>query len=68
MKRICKTLCWLVLACLMVASPLNVQESAAQESSDALFPTSPEAWLNSPPLSSENLKNKAAILYFFEEG
>lgn len=32
------------------------------------FPADPEAWLNSPPISNEILKGKAAILYFFEEG
>jgi len=42
--------------------------ATAQETEDNLFPTSSEAWLNCPPISSEALKNKAAILYFFEEG
>lgn len=32
------------------------------------LPADPEAWLNSPPISNEVLKGKAAILYFFEEG
>jgi len=63
-----KTLFWpfswlTTLACLMFAHP-----ATAQETEDNLFPTSPEAWLNCPPISSEALKNKAAILYFFEEG
>lgn len=42
--------------------------SIAQESTSELFPTNPDAWLNSPPISSDTLKDKAAILYFFEEG
>ena len=32
------------------------------------LPADPDAWLNSPPISNEILKGKAAILYFFEEG
>ena len=32
------------------------------------FPADPSLWLNSPPISSEILKGKAAVLYFFEEG
>jgi len=32
------------------------------------LPADPDVWLNSPPISSEILKGKAAILYFFEEG
>jgi len=76
MSCICKTLCWSLtclatFVCLVVASSSIAQETtaeAAQESVEALFPTSPDAWLNSSPISSAMLKNKAAILYFFEEG
>ena len=68
MSRICRKFCWLLacsatLACLNFASLVQ-----AQETTESLFPTSPDAWLNSPPLTSEMLQNKAAILYFFEEG
>lgn len=42
--------------------------SMGQETSSELFPEDSAAWLNSQPISSETLKNKAAILYFFEEG
>ena len=41
--------------------------SIGQESSSDLFPADSDAWLNSPPISSETLKDKVAILYFFEE-
>jgi hypothetical protein len=42
--------------------------SFAQEDANELFPTDAAAWLNSPPISSETLDGKAAVLYFFEEG
>lgn len=32
------------------------------------LPQSPQAWLNSPPLSMESMRGKAVVLYFFEEG
>jgi len=42
---------------------------AQQKDKDSIeLPADPEAWLNSPPISNEVLKGKAAILYFFEEG
>ncbi len=31
------------------------------------FPQNPANWLNSVPLTAENLKGKAAFLYFYEE-
>ena len=68
MNRFCKTLCKL-LACLMLFATLNVARPAqGEETGESLFPNNPDAWLNSPPISSEMLKNKAAILYFYEEG
>ena len=39
-----------------------------QKEKSIRLPAAPEAWLNSPPISNEILKGKAAILYFFEEG
>ena len=53
----------MLLATLNLASP-----ALGEETGESLFPNSPNAWLNSPPISSEMLKNKAAILYFYEEG
>jgi len=31
------------------------------------FPSNPEAWINSGPISTESLKGKAAFIWFFEE-
>ena len=43
--------------------------AVAQEDKESIrLPADPDVWLNSPPISSEILKGKAAILYFFEEG
>ncbi len=40
--------------------------SAAAEKAPE-FPTSPEQWINSAPLTLESLKGKAVVLYYFEE-
>lgn len=44
--------------------------AAAQERDAAgvKLPANPVQWVNSGPISSEALKGKAAVLYFFEEG
>ncbi len=32
-----------------------------------VLPTEAQSWLNSPPITAEMLKGKAAVLWFFEE-
>lgn len=45
----------------LIASPFVVAEEGLQ------LPADPAAWLNSQPLSREQLKGKAVVLYYFEE-
>jgi thiol-disulfide isomerase/thioredoxin len=45
-----------------VASP-----SRAQESGEQLLPANPAMWLNSPPLTTDTLKGKGVVLWFYEE-
>ncbi len=47
---------------MLLALPASVYAAEAPE-----FPTSPEQWVNSAPLSLESLKGKAVVLYYFEE-
>ena len=39
----------------------------AQDSKQFQMPSDPSVWLNSPPLTTEMLAGKAAVLYFYEE-
>ena len=41
--------------------------ASAQNSKQFEMPTDPSVWLNSPPLTTEMLAGKAAVLYFYEE-
>ena len=41
--------------------------TSAQDSEQFQMPTDSSVWLNSPPLTSEMLAGKAAVLYFYEE-
>ena len=41
--------------------------ASAQDSKQFQMPTDPSVWLNSPPLTTEILAGKAAVLYFYEE-
>ena len=62
-----RTICF--LASLFTTMLLvSTAHTIGQETAEELFPTDSSAWLNSPPISLESLKDKAAILYFFEEG
>jgi len=57
------------LATLAIAfAPISVSVAQQKDKDSIELPADPEAWLNSPPISNEVLKGKAAILYFFEEG
>ena len=40
---------------------------AAVVAEEGVLPVAPSAWINSPPLSEESLRGKAAILWFYEE-
>ena len=41
--------------------------SLAAENSLPKFPRNRSSWLNSPPITAETLKGKAALLVFYEE-
>jgi hypothetical protein len=44
------------------------QSNTGASPSQLLLPTSPSSWLNSPPLTTQMLKGKAAVFYLYEEG
>ena len=48
-----------LIACCVLTSDLSAQEVP--------LPENPSAWLNSPPITSQILEGKAALLYFYEE-
>lgn len=48
-------------ACGLLKGPAAVAEE------EGVLPVAPSAWINSPPLSEESLRGKAAILWFYEE-
>src|SRR5690242_16105341 len=54
------SLAWSLSFC----SPAKAQQSAP---GGLVLPSSPESWMNAPPLSMENLKGKGVVLWFFEE-
>ena len=49
----------------LLALILTVESSFAAEAPP--LPSDPGVWINSPPLSVQQLKGKAVFLYFFEE-
>ena len=55
--------------CLAIALTMHVAAAAdpAEIGADIRLPTSPDQWLNFPPLSLERLGGKGVVLYFFEE-
>jgi thiol-disulfide isomerase/thioredoxin len=52
---------------LLICSSAALVFGQERHGSDVKLPASPAQWVNSGPLSSEALKGKAAVLYFFEE-
>jgi len=53
---------FIVLGCFAVCGV-----ASAQTSKQFQMPSDPSVWLNSPPLTTEMLAGKAAVLYFYEE-
>ncbi|QDU54706.1 redoxin family protein [Aeoliella mucimassa] len=74
-----KTIASFALLSMALTLPVNAEDSPSEEPAkegptwyrtDGEFtelPSSPDQWLNSAPLSREDLKGKGIILYFFEE-
>lgn len=57
------------IAARLLAVPFALVAAAQEGDSSAVpLPMNPAQWVNSGPISSEALKGKAAVLYFFEEG
>jgi thiol-disulfide isomerase/thioredoxin len=56
-----------ILIGLFVSNYVLLQESTAADEASELLPRDPTAWLNSPPLTTEALKGKGIVLWFFEE-
>ncbi len=52
----------LLIALILLATTLAKAEEAAE-----LLPRDPAGWLNSPPLTTDALKGKGVVLWFFEE-
>lgn len=57
----------LILLVFLVATPSAFAFGAEESVTYCELPGAETAWINSSPLSVENLKGKAAILWFFEE-
>jgi hypothetical protein len=56
------------LPLLCAASLLLLSISVLQaQDDDFVLPQDPAAWLNSPPITLDVIKGKAALLYYFEE-
>jgi len=57
------------LMLLTLAGCMFVNDAAAQDQQEEglQMPADPSVWLNSPPITTEMLEGKAAVLYFFEE-
>ena len=64
MKRFQRNCPALVVLLLLLSQTAFAQRAA--RTSDAL-PTDEGSWLNSPPITAEMLKGKAAVLWFYEE-
>jgi thiol-disulfide isomerase/thioredoxin len=56
---------WIAGVVILFGLPLAVRAASADAPPE--FPQSPEQWINSAPLSTESLKGKAVVLYYFEE-
>ncbi|HEX5103835.1 MAG TPA: TlpA disulfide reductase family protein [Pirellulaceae bacterium] len=56
----------LVVSCLLVIQASG-SSAADQDSGEQLLPANPAMWLNSPPLTSDTLKGKGVVLWFYEE-
>lgn len=54
----------LLITIFAIGSTAHAQAGATQ---DFALPTAPEYWLNSPPLSSDILRGKGVVMWFFEE-
>lgn len=64
--RIHRFAAFVVGAALLILT--SVRNSHAQAANDGVrLPPGPSAWINSPPLSKENLAGKGVFLWFFEE-
>jgi hypothetical protein len=58
----------LALAILTTLAPaISAQERTNPAAPEFRLPSNPAQWINSPPISMEQLRGKAAVLYFFEE-
>ncbi len=55
-------LCWLLLSRAAIGLGQDSDAKAPPK-----LPGNPAVWINSPPISTEMLAGKAAVLYFFEE-
>lgn len=55
-----------VVVVLLALISQSASAQQAKRTADVL-PTDAEHWLNSPPITAEMLKGKAAVLWFYEE-
>ena len=62
-----RTMAALVSAVVLVCGSLASSPVGGQESGEQLLPANPAMWLNSPPLTSDTLKGKGVVLWFYEE-
>ncbi|MCA8985735.1 MAG: TlpA disulfide reductase family protein [Planctomycetaceae bacterium] len=53
---------------LLAGSAISFPATALGQGTGFTLPTHESSWLNSPPISSEALRGKAAFLWFYEEG
>jgi thiol-disulfide isomerase/thioredoxin len=54
-------------AAIWLSAAMALTTASAQEASTELLPSDPSMWLNSPPLTTEALRGKGVVLWFFEE-
>jgi hypothetical protein len=58
----------LALAILTILAPaISAQDRTNSADPEFQLPSNPAQWINSRPISMEQLRGKAAVLYFFEE-
>jgi hypothetical protein len=58
----------LLLAILTVLTPaVSAQDRTNPPADEFRLPSNPAQWINSRPISMDQLRGKAAVLYFFEE-
>ena len=55
------------LVTLWAAHSAKAQFAAPVQASQLQLPANPAQWINSPPLSTQMLKGKAAVFYLYEE-